>query len=106
MQERIKMMNSIHNYLILKMNCEGSEYEIPMDIVVLATGSQTDQLSLRNLELTEKGYIKIDKNRRATLINSPNNTIFAIGDVAGDKATVASAARTGRDVAEIIVKYL
>lgn len=85
---------------------EGSEYDIPMDIVVLATGSQTDKVALNNIELDDRGYIKIDENRRAILTNGTKSNIFAVGDVSGDKATVAFAARGGRDAAEEIIKYL
>ena len=85
---------------------EGSEYDIPMDIVVLATGSQTDVTALENIELNDRGYIKIDENRRAVLTNGTKSNIFAVGDVSGDKATVAFATRGGRDAAEEIIKYL
>ena len=88
------------------INIEGSEYELPMDIVVLATGSKTNKDALAGLELTEKGYIKIQDNRHAVLTNSKKNNIFAAGDVAGDKATVAAAAYGGREVANNIIEYL
>jgi len=88
------------------INIEGSEYDIPMDIVVLATGSQTDKNALENIELDDRGYIKIDKNRKAILTNGSKSNIFAAGDVSGDKATVAFAARGGKDAAEEIIKYL
>lgn len=88
------------------INIEGSEYDIPMDIVVLATGSQTDKNALENIELDDRGYIKINKNRKAILTNGSKSNIFAAGDVSGDKATVAFAARGGKDAAEEIIKYL
>ena len=88
------------------INIEGSEYDIPMDIVVLATGSQTDKNALENIELNDRGYIKIDENRKAILTNGSKSNIFAAGDVSGDKATVAFAARGGKDAAEEIIKYL
>lgn len=88
------------------INIEGSEYYIPMDIVVLATGSQTDKNALENIELDDRGYIKIDENRKAILTNGSKSNIFAAGDVSGDKATVAFAARGGKDAAEEIIKYL
>ena len=88
------------------INIEGSEYELPMDIVVLATGSKTNKDALAGLELTDKGYIKIQDNRHAVLTNSKKNNIFAAGDVAGDKATVAAAAYGGREVANNIIEYL
>ena len=52
-----------------------------------------------NLELTKYNSIKIDEHHRTS-----NSKVFAGGDVAGEKATVAWAARAGRDVAEEILK--
>ncbi len=88
------------------INIEGSEYELPMDIVVLATGSKTNKDALEGIELTDRGYIKIQENKQAVLTNSQKNNIFAAGDVAGDKATVAAAAYGGREVANNIIEYL
>ena len=68
----------------------------------MALGSHPEQfVSQLGLELTEKGYIKIDENNRTS-----NEKIFAGGDLAGAKGTVAWAARSGRDTAEAIIKYL
>ena len=88
------------------VNIEGSEYEIPMDIVVLATGSKTNKEALEGIELTERGYIKIQENRQTILTKSKRDNIFAAGDVAGDTATVAAAACGGREAANNIIKYL
>jgi pyruvate/2-oxoglutarate dehydrogenase complex dihydrolipoamide dehydrogenase (E3) component len=51
------------------------------------------------LECDKKGYIKVDENYETSMKN-----VYAGGDVIGSRATVAWAARTGRDVAEIIVQ--
>ena len=103
---KTKLINKEGESRPVPVNIEGSEYEIPIDLVILATGSQTDKSVLKDFELTDRGYIKTDENRKAILTKGQKSNIFAIGDVAGDKATVASAARAGRDVAEIIIKYL
>ena len=50
-----------------------------------------------SLELDEKGYIKVDANGLTS-----NSKIYAIGDLAGNIATVAWAAKSGRDIAKII----
>lgn len=53
------------------------------------------------LELDSKGYIKIDENHMTSI-----KGVFAGGDIARETQTVAWAARSGRDVAEKIEKYL
>ena len=84
------------------VNIPDSNYIIDMDYVIMALGSHPEQfVSQLGLELNEKGYIKIDENNRTS-----NEKIFAGGDLAGAKGTVAWAARSGRDTAEAIIKYL
>lgn len=83
------------------VDIEGSNYEIDMDYVVMAIGSTVEEETVNNLgiELNKKGYIQVNENYETSIEN-----VFAGGDVIGTKATVAWAARTGRDVAEIIIK--
>ena len=84
------------------VNIPDSNYIIDIDYVIMALGSHPEQfVSQLGLELTEKGYIKIDENNRTS-----SEKIFAGGDLAGAKGTVAWAARSGRDTAEAIIKYL
>ena len=81
------------------VNIDGSNYELEMDYVVMAVGSnpEKDVVDSLGLELNKWGYIKVDENHRTS-----KEKIYAGGDLAGDKGTVAWAARAGRDVAEII----
>lgn len=85
------------------IDIEGSNYVIPMDYVVMAIGSAPEEsiLSKLDLERTKKGYIKVDEEYKTS-----NEKVFAGGDIIGQKATVAFAAKAGRDAAEGIVKYL
>lgn len=85
------------------VNIEGSNYEIDMDYVVMAVGSnpETELLEKLGLELNKWGYIKVDENHRTS-----KEKVYAGGDIAGDKSTIAWAARAGRDVAETIVDTL
>ena len=84
------------------VNIPDSNYIIDMDYVIMALGSHPEQfVSQLGLELNEKGYIKIDENNRTS-----NEKIFAGGDLAGAKGTVAWAARSGRDTVEAIIEYL
>lgn len=83
------------------VDVEGSNYLLDMDYVIMAIGSKTEEniLKEQGIELNEKGYIKVDENYKTNIEN-----IYAGGDVIGTKATVAWAARIGRNVAEIIGK--
>lgn len=85
------------------VNIEGSNYEIDMDYVVMAVGSnpEIELLEKLGLELNKWGYIKVDENHRTS-----KEKVYAGGDIAGDKSTIAWAARAGRDVAETIVEIL
>ena len=85
------------------VDIEGSNYELDMDYVVMAIGSMPEEkiVNLLGLECDKKGYIKINDNYETSIKN-----VLAGGDVAGTKSTVAWAARTGRNVAEIIMTRL
>ena len=83
------------------VNIEGSNYELNMDYVIMAIGSMPEEKVVNNLglEVDRKGYIKVNENNETSMKN-----VYAGGDVAGEKATVAWAARSGRNVAEQIIK--
>ena len=84
------------------VNISNSNYVIDMDYIVMALGSEPDSF-VKNLELelNKWGYINIDEKNRTS-----NSKIFAGGDIAGCKGTVAWAARSGRDAANAIIEYL
>ena len=84
------------------VNIPNTNYIIDIDYIVMALGSAPDRfVNSLGLELNEWGYIKINEK----YITS-NPQIFAGGDIAGSKGTVAWAARAGRDVANAITEYL
>lgn len=84
------------------VNIEGSNYEIDTDYVVMALGSMvSDEVLDLGLTLNKWGNIYIDENYQ-----SSNEKIFAGGDLAGCKGTVAWSARSGREVADKIKEYL
>ena len=85
------------------VNIEESNYQLDMDYVIMALGSkpQNEILEKEKLEKSEWGYIKVDENNMTS-----REKVFASGDIAGEKSTVAWAARSGRDTAEKIIKYL
>lgn len=81
------------------VDIEGSNYLLDMDYVIMAIGSKTEEniLKKQGIELNEKGYIKVDENYKTNIEN-----VYVGGDVIGAKATVAWAARIGRNVAGVI----
>ena len=84
------------------VNIENSNYEIPVDYVVMALGAKTEEIVKKlNLTLNKYNAIQIDENGRTS-----NKKIYAGGDVAGTKSTVAWAAKTGRIAANAILKDL
>lgn len=83
------------------VNVEGSNYIINADFVIMALGSHAENFAENlGLELNYKDGIKVNEIGQTS---TPN--IYAIGDLAGNKATVAWAARSGRDVAEKLSLY-
>lgn len=82
---------------------EGSNYFKNIDYVIMALGSKTDKEYLKKLgiELNEWSYLKVNEKNQTS-----NPKIFAGGDIIGEKATVAWAARSGRNAAENIEEYL
>ena len=84
------------------VNVKGSNYKLDADYVVMALGSNTDSfVENLGLELTPKKYIKVNEQ-----FQTSNPKIFAGGDLAGGKGTVAWAARDGRDVASNILQMI
>lgn len=85
------------------VNIEGSSYYLPCDYVVMAIGSHPEEFIVNNLglELDKRGRILIDKDGYTS-----KEKVFAGGDLAGTIGTVAFAARSGRDAAYAIMKYL
>ena len=84
------------------VNIENSNYEIPVDYVVMALGSRPEEyIKDLDLELNKYGNIKIDEQGKTS-----NLKIYAGGDAAGVKGTVAWAAKSGRDAAYSIIKNI
>ena len=84
------------------INIEGSNYIINTDYVIKAVGSHSENL-VKNLgvKLDKYGNIEINNNHETSI-----NNVYAVGDVAGEKRTVAWAAKSGRETAKNIIKKL
>ena len=108
---KVKQLECIKTELVKKegeerevpVNIENSNYNLDIDYVIRAVGSETEKSILQklNLELNNCGYVKVDKQQKTS-----QEKVFAAGDLIGTKSTVAWAARSGRDAAENIKNYL
>ena len=108
--DRVEKLNLIKTELVQKegesravpINIEGSNYEINTDFVVMALGSMvSDEVFNLGLTLNKWGNIYVNEKYQTS-----NPKVFAGGDLAGCKGTVAFAARSGRDASVEIKKYL
>ena len=84
------------------VNIEGSNYEIDTDYVVMALGSNVSEEVLElGLTLNKWGNVIINEKYQTS-----NPKIFAGGDLAGCKGTVAWATQSGRNAADSIKEFL
>lgn len=87
---------------LVPVNIEGSNYVIKVDNIVMALGSQVEPyVKELGLKTNKWGNIEIDENYQTS-----NSKIYACGDLAGVKSTVAWAACSGREAAKNIVSKL
>lgn len=85
------------------VNIENSNYYKDIDYIVMSVGAgpEVKLTQTLGLELDSKGRIQVDENNQTS-----KPKIFAGGDLIGETSTVAWAARSGRNSAEAIIKYL
>ena len=109
-KEKVEKVELIKTKLVKKegetrevpVNIENSNYEIDVDYIVMALGSKPSDIVMDlGLTLNKWGNILIDENCKTS-----NPKIYAGGDLAGVKGTVAWAAKSGRIAAEQIIKDL
>ena len=109
-KEKVEKVELIKTELIQKegekrlvpVNIENSNYQIDIDYIIMALGGTVSDETLElGLTLNKWGNILIDENYQTS-----DKQIFAGGDLAGIKGTVAWAARSGRDVAENIIRKM
>ncbi len=84
---------------------EGSEFELPVDGVIMAIGNSpngTIAASCEGLETNRKGCIVVDEESMKTSIDG----VYAGGDAVTGAATVILAMGAGKKAAESIHKYL
>ena len=97
--ELIKKEGETREYPV---NVEGSNFFMNVDFVVLAVGSSTDKelIDKLGLDTNKWGCIAVDEKCKTS-----DEKIYAIGDLAGNKQTVAWAVRSGFECAKKIVSF-
>ena len=109
-KEKVEQVELIKTELVQKegetrmvpINIPNSNYKIDIDYIIMALGSEPEEfVKDLGLELNKWGRIQVDEKNRTS-----NSKVFAGGDIAGAKGTVAWAARSGRDAAYSIMEYL
>lgn len=109
-QEKVESVELIKTKLVKKegetrlvpVNIENSNYQIKADYVVMALGSHSaDFVANLGLELDKWRNVKINEHYQTS-----NPKIYAGGDLAGIKGTVAWAAKSGREAAKEIIENL
>ena len=87
----------------LARNIEGTNYEMDLDYLIIATGSKVDDKVTKELglDIDEKGCIIVNDKKQTS-----NEKIFAGGLVANSKNTVAAASRDGMEAAKNILEFL
>ena len=83
------------------VNIDGTEFDVECDYLILANGSCPKREVVNEFEVNKGGYISVNENLETSI-----PYVFAGGDVIGTKATVAWAAKNGRDAAEKIISKL
>jgi len=84
----------------------GSEFEMPLDMVVVAVGNRSNPLvqqTTPNLDTDAKGRIIVDSNET---LKTSRRAVFAGGDIVTGAATVILAMGAGRKAASAINEYL
>jgi len=87
------------------MPVEGSEFEVPLDLVIIAVGTGANpivQSSTPGLATDRRGYIAAD----AETLRTSRRGVFAGGDIVTGAATVILAMAAGRKAAKSIHQYL
>ncbi len=84
------------------VNIEDSNYQVDVDYIVMALGSKPQAfVKDLGLELNKWGNIQVDEEYKTS-----HPKVYAGGDLAGMKGTVAWAAKSGREAAKNIMKNI
>ena len=107
-KEKVEKIECIKTELVDKgegrlspVNIEGSNYYIDIDYLVMAIGSKMEEGIVDTLQKNNWGKIKVDEYYRTS-----DKKVYAAGDAAGFKSTVAWASFSGREAAKNIYEDL
>ena len=109
-QDKVEKVELIKTDLIKKegesrlvpVNIENSNYQVDVDYIVMALGSKPQEyVKDLGLKLNKWGNIEVDDEYKTS-----NPKIYSGGDLAGMKGTVAWAAKSGRETAKNIIKFI
>ena len=84
---------------------QGSEYELPLDVVIIAVGTSANPLvqsTTSDLKTRKGGYIEADPET----LKTSKKGVFGAGDIVTGAATVILAMGAGRKAAKAIDEYL
>lgn len=81
---------------------EGSEFEVPLDTLIVAISEQPYTRGMQSVKLTKWGTVTINEENFVT--SKPG--VFAAGDVVSGPATVIAALATGKAAAVMIDRYV
>lgn len=110
-EEKVEQIECVKTELVQKeegkrlypVDVDGSEFYLKTDYVIMAIGAGLDRklVNESGLKLSDRNYVEVNKNYMTNI-----EGVFAGGDFIGEKATVAWASRSGRNVADGIEKWL
>ena len=99
---RTKLVQKEGETRLVPVNIENSNYEINADYVIMALGAHPESfVNNLGLKLNKWGNIEINENYQTS-----NQKIYAGGDLAGVRGTVAWAAYSGREAARKILENI
>ncbi len=99
---KTKLVQKEDDNRLVPINIEGSNYEIEIDNIIMALGSRVEPY-VRELGLETNKWGNIEINEK---YQTSNPKIYAGGDLAGVKSTVAWAAHSGREAAKSIIENI
>ena len=95
---KTKLVQKENDTRLVPVNIENSNYKIEADYIIMALGSKVESyVEELGLKTNQWGNIEINENYQTS-----NPNIYAGGDLAGVKSTVAWAAYSGREAAKKI----
>lgn len=99
---KTKLVQKESDSRLVPVNIENSNYVMKVDYIVMALGSKTEPyVEKLGLKTNQWGNIEVNENYQTS-----NPKIYAGGDLAGVKSTVAWAAYSGREAAKSISEKL